>query len=168
VFRKRGAGGPRWAAIFAEDLLGGCDQLYRVFEGDVLALPISIPMDERGLVVLLPGAPPLDAPRVPSVMTVTRPSAGVYGIRIERTDGQPLRVPGVNDQEPLSGLSFVVDGRGLAITDQGAPLRVDEHTARALANALLITIGMKLRKATDGTAGSPPTAHPRSPDRRSR
>lgn len=140
---RRRARDRRWAAIFAEDLLRGCSDLFGVFGGDVLALPISIPIDEQGVVLLQPQGP-LDAPRVPASMTVTRPSAGSYGIRIERVDNGPMVIPGLG-AAPLATLTFLVTPQGLDIGP--GPLSVDETTARALATALLVTLGMKLRKA---------------------
>lgn len=145
------------ASIFADDLLAGCDDLYRVMRsghagpifddrGDTLTLPISIPIGSDGLVRLQP-AGPVDAPRVASTLVVTRSSPAVYGLRVERSDGRPIRLPGVNDGAPVSGLTFGVTREGLHITDVEMPLRFDEDTARALANALLITIHMKLLKA---------------------
>lgn len=139
------------ASIFADDLLAGCDDLYRISvdRGDTLTLPISIPIGSDGLVRLQP-AGPVDAPRVASTLVVTRSSPAVYGLRVERGDGQAIRVPGVNDGAPVSGLTVAVTGRGLHLTDVHEPLRLDEDTARAIANALLITIHMKLLKAGNG------------------
>lgn len=142
MLRKRAAEGP-WAAIFAEDLLRGCSDLFAVFGGETLALPISIPIDEHGVVLLQPQGP-LEAPRVPASMTVTRPIRDEYAIRIERVDEGPMVVPGLGET-PLAVLSFLVSRQGLEIGP--GPLPLDEDTARALATALLITIGMKLTKA---------------------
>ena len=142
----------RWAAIFADDLLRGCEDLYGVFGGDVLTLPISIPIGEDGLVLLQPQGP-LDAPRVPATMTVARaPDAAGFHIRIERRDGGPMRIPGFAGDPALGALAFALTPDGLTIdgfdpSGQPVPLAFTEDTARALANALLITIGMKLIKA---------------------
>jgi hypothetical protein len=138
----------RWAAIFAEDLLRGCGDLYRVFDdrGDTLTLPITIPIGTDGLVLLQPRGP-LDAPRIPATMTVFRGGAGTYGIRLERVDGGPMRFPGVEEEAPLPSLSFTVTPSGLDITSERSPVALDEDTARALAHALVITIGMKIAKA---------------------
>lgn len=105
-------------------------------------LAISIPIDEDGTVLLQPQGP-LEAPRVPASMAMTRPGAGRYGIVIERTDRGPMVIPGLGGS-PLASLEFVVSGEGLEIGP--GPLAVDEATARSLATALLITIGMKLTK----------------------
>lgn len=113
-----------------------------MFGGDELNLAISIPIDEDGTVLLQPQGP-LEAPRVPASMKVTRPGAASYGIVIERTDRGPMVIPGLGDS-PLASLAFTVTRDGLQIGP--GPLPVDEATARALATALLITIGMKLRK----------------------
>jgi hypothetical protein len=149
VLRRR-APDRRWAAIFADDLLRGCSELFAVFGGDVLTLSISIPIDEQGVVLLQPQGP-LDAPRVPASMTVSRPTAGTFDIRIQRADDGPMVIPGLGEV-PLAALAFLVTRQGLDIGP--GPLPVDETTARALATALLITIGMKLTKAQHG--GRPP------------
>lgn len=136
--------GPTWAAIFAEDLLKGGDDLVAVFGPDQLArgLPISIPIDGDGVVLLQP-AGPVDAPRVPATLVVSRPLTEAYGIRIERVDGGPLVIPGFGDQR--QALVCNVNRRGIDIVP--APPELTEDTARALATALLITIQMKLVKA---------------------
>ncbi|HUP69094.1 MAG TPA: hypothetical protein VM142_04685 [Acidimicrobiales bacterium] len=148
---RRRARERKWASIFAEDLLRGCSDLYTVFGGDVLNLPISIPIDERAVVLLQPRGP-LEAPRVPATMTVTRPASGAYGVNIRRIDEGPMIIPGLDDL-PLTDLTFLLTVEGLEIGPGELPL--DETTARALANALLITIGMKLAKAGHGQGATP-------------
>ncbi len=139
---RRRSGDRRLAAVFADDLLRGCSELFALFGGQVLTLPVSIPIDEEGIVLLQPEGP-LEAPRVPASMRVTRPGADTYDIRIERTDGEPMVVPGLGEV-PLANLTFLVTRDGLEVGP--GPLTTDESTARALATALLITIGMKLTK----------------------
>ncbi|MEO7837179.1 MAG: hypothetical protein ABIS21_06010, partial [Acidimicrobiales bacterium] len=150
VLRRRVRDRPR-AAIFAEDLLSGCSELFTVIGGDVLTLSISIPIDEHGVVLLQPQGP-LDAPRVPAAMTVTRPAADAYGIRIERSDGGPMVILGLGEA-PLPALTFLVTRQGMDIGPGALP--VEEATACALATALLITLRMKLTKAqhNDRSAG---------------
>lgn len=135
---------PGWAAIFADDLLKGGDNLMAVFGRERLAkgLAISIPIDAEGVVLLQP-AGPLDAPRVAATLVVSRPEAEAYGIRIERADGGPLVIPGFGDER--RELTCNVNARGLDIVPP--PPELTEDTARALATALLITIQMKLVKA---------------------
>lgn len=133
----------RWAAAFADDLLHGCGRLFTVFGSESLRLPITIPIDEHGVVLLQPGGP-LEAPRVPATMTVNRHTSDICAIHIERTDGGPMIIPGLGDT-PLPGLDVVVSRQGLDIGP--GPLPVDEQVAGALATALLLTIGMKLAKA---------------------
>jgi hypothetical protein len=159
--RGRRATDPLPAAVFADDLRKGCQDLFAVLgaPGDArLSLPITIPIDEGGQVLLRPEGP-LDAPRVPATLDVTRPSEEIFGIRIERRDRGSLRIPGLHDARAgaprdaeLTLLACDVTKRGLAISGFGpdgppVPLAFDETTARALATALLITIGMKLAKA---------------------
>jgi len=111
----------------------------------VLNLTISIPIDEQGIVLLQPSGP-LDAPRIPAFMTVTRPTGDAYGVRIERADHGPLVIPGLGER-PLAALTFRITSQGLEIGPE--PLPVNETTGRALATALLLTIGMKLTKARE-------------------
>ena len=159
VRRRAGTEGRQLAAIFADDLLRGCAELFTVFGGDVLTLPISIPIDEEGVVLLQPRGP-LRADRVPASMTVTRPTPGACGIHIERADGGAMVIPGLGEA-PLAELTFLVTAEGIDIGP--GRLAVDETTARALATALLITIRTKLAKAehrgpmwtlTEGARGS--------------
>ena len=105
-------------------------------------LPISIPVDRDGTVLLQP-AGPLDAPRMPATLVVSRPEAAAYGYRIERTDGGPLVIPGFGDSRPA--LRCNVTPAGLDIIPP--PPDLTEDTARSVATALLITIQMKLTKA---------------------
>lgn len=134
---------PGWAEIFADDLIQGCSELFAFFGGSELNLPISIPIDSLGVVLLEPQGP-LDAPRVPAFMRVTRPTTDDYAIRIRRADDGPIIIRGIGEAA-LGDVSVVVTRRGLELGPDAAPR--DEATARALATALLITIGMKLRKA---------------------
>lgn len=143
---RRRARERRWAAPFADDLLAGCHQLFAVFGSEALRLPITIPIDEHGVVLLQPGGP-LDAPRVPAAMTVNGHGPDLCAIHIERTDGGPMVIPGLGDA-PLPALDVVVSRQGLDIGP--GPLPVDEQVAGALATALLLTIGMKLTKAGAG------------------
>lgn len=140
MIRARRRTTPAWAAIFADDLLKGGDDLVAVFGLERLAqgLPISIPIDADGVVLLQP-AGPLDAPRVPARLTVSLP----LSFRIERVDGGPLVIPGFGDTR--SALVCNVNQRGLEIFPP--PPELTEDTARAVATALLITIQMKLVKA---------------------
>lgn len=141
IWRNRSAtAAPAWAAIFADDLLRGGDDLVAVFGLDQLAkgLPISIPVDPDGVVLLQP-AGPLDAPRVPATLTVSFP----LSFRIERVDGGPLVIPGFGDSR--QALICNVTPAGLEIFPP--PPELTEDTARAVATALLITIHMKLVKA---------------------
>jgi hypothetical protein len=152
--------GPRWASIFADDLVGGCEQLFAAYGAeDELALPISIPIDEEGLVLLRPEGP-LDAPRVPATMAVTRQPDGVVALQLERRDAGVMRIPGLHDERlgdgappaALATLDVTLTPRGLDLAGGGpdggpVPLRFDEPAARALATALFITIRMKLAKA---------------------
>src|SRR5438874_13058070 len=56
--------GSRWASIFADDLVAGCRELFQIYgAAGELSLPISIPIDDQGVVVLRPEGP-VDAPRV--------------------------------------------------------------------------------------------------------
>lgn len=141
----------RWAAAFADDLLRGCSELFDAYGRYPLQLPITIPIDEHGVVLLQPGGP-LEAPRVPATLTVNRHGPDICALRIARTDGGGMVIPGLGD-DPLPALEVVVNRQGLDIGP--GPLPVDEQVAGALATALLLTIGMKLTKArlpppTDG------------------
>ncbi|MFP5319227.1 MAG: hypothetical protein ACLGI2_13175 [Acidimicrobiia bacterium] len=140
----------RWAAAFADDILRGCDELFALYERDPLSLPITIPIDEQGVVLLQPGGP-LEAPRVPATLTVNRHGPDIRALRVERTDGRGMVIPGLGDA-PLPALEVIVNRQGLDIGP--GPLPVDEQVAGALATALLLTIGMKLTKARRPPAAS--------------
>jgi hypothetical protein len=144
---------PRWAWVFVDDLMRGCRDLVAVYGGPVVTLPITIPVDPAGLVLLRPQGP-LDAPRMPARLDVHALADGSFGIRIEREGRAPMIIPGVLDagrrdavEASITALRVVVTRRGLDITAEPGPVRFDEQAARALATALLITIGMKLAKA---------------------
>ncbi|MDQ3978436.1 MAG: hypothetical protein M3314_02640 [Actinomycetota bacterium] len=160
--------GPLWAEPFAEDLRRACTQAFDAFgrpePGTPLTLPISVPFDEHGVVVLSSAPPKPDAPRVPAELELVAgspPSTPYrFGLALGRVDREPLLVPGLTRAEaqatgepvPLTLLTFALTDRGIAIAgydadSRVAPLALDETTARALAIALLITIGVKLRKA---------------------
>lgn len=161
--------GPLLAAPFAEDLCRACNRAFEVFAGpgrdrsataEVLTLPISVPFDEDGVVVLSSAPPKPDAPRVPAELElIARPPSSPYrfGLALARLDRRPLLVPGVtapggDEPVPLTLLTFTVGERGMAVAGYDtdgrlASLQLDETTARALAVALLITIGVKLTKA---------------------
>ena len=155
-----------WAEPFAEDLCRACTRAIDAFahhdgtEGAVVSLPISVPFDEHGVVVLSSAPPKPDAPRVPAELEVIAGSASTayrFGLALARVDRRPLLVPGLtapasSQPLPLSLLTFAVSARGMAIGGYDADghlaeLQLDETTARALAVALLITIGVKLTKA---------------------
>lgn len=61
-------------------------------------------------------------------------------------------IPGLGDIT-LTNLTFLLTRDGLEVGPVALPL--DESVARALANALLITIQMKLTKATLGDGAAP-------------
>jgi len=147
--------GERWASIFADDLVTGCRELFRVYGAvDELSLPISIPIDEHGVVLLRPEGP-VDAPRVGATLRITAQAGDTFTLRIARHDGGRMVLPGLFDADgpaQLATLAVDVTPRGLDIAGEdadGAPLtvRFDEPAARALATALFITIRMKLAKA---------------------
>ena len=158
-----------WAEPFAEDLCRACARAFAAFAPDgpvvgrPLTLPISVPFDEHGVVVLSSAPPNPDAPRVPAELELVAGAGGdptpfsLYGLALARVDRQPLLVPGLTrpgatEPVPLTLLTFAVGGKGMAIAGYDADgqltaLHLDETTARALAIALLITIGVKLTKA---------------------
>ena len=140
VLRRRDK---RWAAIFADDLLSGCDDLLGAYGGGktALDLPISIPIDADGVVLLRPDGP-LDAPRVPATLSIERLAAGHHTITIERQDGGPIVIPGLGDG-PVRTVSADVTRRGLVLSS----VPHDEDTARAYANALFLTLQRKLARA---------------------
>lgn len=125
-----------------------------------------MPFDDEGIVVLSSAPPRPDAPRVPAELGITRADGG-YHVGLTREDGRPLFIPGVFDSSTgdlaaLIRISFTMTARGMTVAGtgpSGQPLELtfDETTARALAVALLITIGVKLRKAgRKDTAAGPP------------
>jgi hypothetical protein len=159
-----------WAAVFADDLCRACTQAFDVLSDgtqDVLPLAISVPFDEKGVVVLSSAPPKPDAPRVPAELELIRPAGQSasfrFGLALARRDRAPLLVPGLrgattgvapgaDDPVPLTLLTFAVADDGMAVAGYGTdglavPLDLDETTARALAVALLITVGVKLAKA---------------------
>ena len=153
IGRRRQGG--RWASIFADDLVAGSRELFQIYgAAGELSLPISIPIDEHGVVVLRPEGP-VDAPRVGATLHIAVKPGDTFALRIERRDGGRMVIPGLLDADgPAHLAALVVDvtPRGLDIAGEdaaGAPitLRFDEPAARALATALFITIRMKLAKA---------------------
>lgn len=186
MFRRRQPAPERWAAIFAEDLIRSSTELLAVAAPDGrndVTLPITIPIDETTGVVLLRPEGPLDAPRLPAVMGVARRGDGSFFIRIERWDGGPFVVPGLHDtrqKEPgdagVLSLGFALDPSGLQITAFGTdarpmPLRFDEDTARALANAVFLALRAKISQAqadpSDADLGTGTGQDPRDPVPRS-
>lgn len=105
---------------------------------DTLTLPISIPIGEDGTVLLRPEGP-IDAPRIPAWLHLTRPST----IGLERQDGGRLVIPGLTSAGDVTALTFVVGRRGMSI-DAPVEIEFDEDTARALANALYLTLSRKI------------------------
>ena len=139
VFRRE----KRWAAIFADDLLAGCDGLLAAHGASAaLSLPISIPIDPSGVVLLRPDGP-LDAPRVPAILSIERLGPDHHTIAIERQDGGPIVIPGIDGPTPHRLVADVTT-RGLAFSGE---LTVDEETARSYANALFLTLQRKLARA---------------------
>jgi hypothetical protein len=164
------------AGIFASDLLAKCQEVFEVFAprrepGEVngvpvelVRLPITIPVNDSGLVLL--GPPTILEHKRPATMEVVRVSDRRspyrFGIHLLPLDGEPLLIPGVNpagrlDQPPLPlhALSFALAGTGFAVVGFGpdgepAPVSPSEDTARELANALLLSLGLKLVKAERG------------------
>ncbi len=132
----------RWARIFVDDLTQACEDLFAALGGPELSLPISIPIDGDGVVLLQPGGP-IFAPRVPATMAVVRRGDGTYAVDIARDDGGHMVIPGF-EGSALPGLAYVIAPDGLDIGPP--PLPGDETTAGALATALFITIKMKLAK----------------------
>jgi hypothetical protein len=134
-----------------------CTEALRVFGagGTFARLPITVPFDDTGMVVLSSAPPQPDAPRVPAWLEIGR-SEDRFNLALSRQDGGPFLIPGVLDAdgnvaEPVR-LSFLVTAKGMTVSGTGPDarpfdLRFGETTARALAVALLITIGVKLTKA---------------------
>ena len=144
--RRRVAGPPRWAAVFAPDLLVGCDDLLSRYGVDDLTLPISIPIGSDGLVLLQPGGP-LDAPRVPATLAMRILGPDHVTLAIERADGLSMRIPGIVSSAPLRTIVADVTKAGLHLTSPDGELGLDDDTAMAYATALLITLRMKVTKA---------------------
>lgn len=164
------------AAIFASDLRSKCEQVFEVFADrrqagevngvavDLVVLPITIPVNNQGLVLL--GPPTILEHKRPATMEVVRFSDRRppyrFGIDLLPLDGDPLLIPGVNAAAsldrppiPLHELSFALADSGFAVVGFGphhepAPFSVSEDTARELANALLLSLGLKLVKAGRG------------------
>ncbi len=134
-----------------------CAEALKVFaaSGTFARLPITVPFDESGMAVLSSAPPKPDAPRVPAWLEISR-SEDRFTLALARQDGRPLLLPGVLDAtgehaQPVR-LGFMVSAKGMTVTGTGPDgrpidLHFDETTARALAIALLITIGVKLTKA---------------------
>jgi len=148
VFRR---GEKRFAAIFADDLLAACQALLGAHGGGPsVQLPISIPIDAHGVVLLRPGGP-LDAPRLPATLTVGRTAAGDgrFTIAIGRRDGGPLTIPGIHgaaspDDAVLTTLVADLTAKGVLLSAGPAPIAYDEDTACSYANALFLTLSRKL------------------------
>lgn len=169
-----------YAGIFVSDLVTACESVLAVFGDrasaavaghlalDAVTLPITVPIDDHGVVVLSTGH--VEAPRHPATLTVARPKAppGRAGYRaaflLARTEDRPLMLPGILPADAPSGpavpaalgrLSVAVAPKGLAVMGfdrdgTTTPIRLDETTSRLLATALLITVGVKLTKAERG------------------
>lgn len=149
------------AALFAEDVLSlGSDALTHFGHGaDVVAIPITIPVDANGVVVVSAAPPELADPharRQPARMDLARTGAGLrIGLAFEA--GRHLRLPGVGATgrpapAELGTVAFDVTAVGMDVTatgTDGEPLVpvLDETTARQLATALLLTFRGKLTRA---------------------
>ena len=168
---------PLRARIFAEDLMKGCRQIFDTFPDrrrrqecdgrplEVVVLPITIPVDPAGSVVLRPDAPGPDSVRRPARLEVARAadtaSPYPFAIGFALEEGA-MSIPGVRragagspDPLPVAEMTFALCGRGAAVSGFGPDgrrldLDLDEDTARQLATALHLTIGMKLAKAERG------------------
>ncbi|MFN2503296.1 MAG: hypothetical protein ABR540_03520, partial [Acidimicrobiales bacterium] len=141
VLRRRPPSGAGLsAAPFADDLIRACGEALAVLgePGDTsLRLPITVPFDDSGRVVLSSTPPQPDAPRVPAEMEIARLDSG-FRMALARRDGQPLLIPGVVEfgaldepPAPLIVLGFVVTARGMEVTGFGpghrfVPVRLDE------------------------------------------
>jgi hypothetical protein len=148
----------RWAAIFADDLLPACEALLAAYGGGPsVTLPISIPIDARGVVLLRPEGP-LDAPRVPATLRVERTAHDRYTIAIERQDGGPIVIPGICDADSDATLRTLVadlTSRGLVLSSGPLAISHDEETARSYANALFLTLRRKLPTGSASTHPPP-------------
>lgn len=170
------------AAIFATDLVAAAGRVHATMpervvvetiggqEASAVTLPITIPVDPHGVVVLSTGH--VDAPRHPAQLVVVlfpapptrRRARGPGNLRyragfeLSRPAGELLRIPGIRSGPGLAEMGSVAVGvsdRGMAVKGrslQGGPLDLDldEATAGLLATALLITVGVKLAKAERG------------------
>lgn len=171
------------ARIFADDLRKACGRVFDVLGGqaqpdqaqsyrgpipfEVVCLPITIPIDENGVVVLSTGH--VEAPRHPATLDLARPSMPGsryhYAMVLGRDPPAPLVIPGVSScGQPavLGQLTAAVADRGLVVegfllTGEHLSLDLDDHTSGLLATALLITLGVKLAKAEHGASPPPPS-----------
>lgn len=165
------------AAIFAEDLLGVAETAFATFAPDrrragmfpvEVKLPVTVPVDSDGLVVVSAAPPELTRPdsvRRPGRLVLAmqappgrRGRGWALSMDLGLDDGLGLRIPGVGgDGEggtaPLARLVTDVDSSGLRFTGFVGPggtavaLDVAESRGRELATALLITVGVKVTKA---------------------
>lgn len=156
------------AAATAFDVLGHDRVRERAGDLDLerFTLPITVPVDEHGVVVLSTGH--VDAPRRPATLDLARPVAPPgrrdyqAAFALARLEPEPLRIPGIADTAAagrplaaLASLTVAVAPGGLAVVGfgpEGEVMATDlgEDTARLLATALLITVGVKLAKAEMG------------------
>lgn len=164
--------------MFAGDLTRAVDSVLDAFGADpeplhvadlslhAVTLPITVPVADDGVVVLSTGH--VDAPRRPATLVVARVAApaGRRGYQaafaLARSEPDPLRIPGVlgaggpgAGPAPLASLTVAVAPDGLAVAgfgprDTPVAVEVGEDTAGLLATALLITVGVKLRKLEMG------------------
>ncbi|MEO6120885.1 MAG: hypothetical protein ABIW46_09095 [Acidimicrobiales bacterium] len=165
MHRGRSERSGRRAALFAEDLLSlGGQVLARLGAGaTALTVPITIPVDGAGVVVVSAAPPELadpEARRQPARLELERTGEGLI-ISLALDAGRPLRLPGVRlgpggpGGEELAALrliAFDVTGDGMTFTATGpdgepSPVVIDEATACQLATALLLTFRVKLTKA---------------------
>jgi hypothetical protein len=119
-------------------------------------VPITIPVDRAGVVVVSAAPPELADPtatRRPARLTLSR-AGGRLAVELAFSDGRELRLPGVGGPvpAPLGSIAFDVTTNGLAVTattPDGDPtaVEVDEATARQLSTALLLTFRVKLTRA---------------------
>lgn len=168
----------RLAAIFADDILSlGGEALARFGAGaSAVTIPITIPVDRAGLVVVSAAPPELadpDSRRQPATLALARTADGL-NVALAFEDNRPMRLPGVHALEGARGepaelarVSFEVTAAGFLVTAAGADgapigLGLDEATARQLATALLLTFRVKMIGA-DRRGGSVATPTPTSP-----
>lgn len=139
----------RLAAIFADDLLSlGRQALDRFGRGaETVVVPITVPVDADGAVVVSAAPPELadpNATRQPARLALARTATGL-AVELSFVDGRPLRLPGVPGAP--GAIAFDVARAGMAVTADGDALAIDEATARQLATALLLTFRVKLTRA---------------------